>query len=128
MSKIKIVIPNESDEHAAWREKLAAIEATDPEARTQEQWDTVAGMYESEPAYGEGGKTYYVPGLDEMPATKIKSLPKELFDEKNGNNAGFDAMVALLSMYMPKKAANSLSIGQMQEIFKLVKGNSTGES
>lgn len=129
MSKIRIVIPNESAAHAAWAEKIREIEEVNPEERTEEQWDEIAKLYETEPTFGEGVRTYYVPALDEMPAAKIRSLPKELFTaDKDDQGAAFDALVALLSMYMPHKAASGLTIGQMQDVMKLVKGDGTGES
>lgn len=129
MSKIRIVIPNESSEHSAWSAKIREIEKINPEERTEGQWAEIAKLYETEPAFGEGAKTYYVPALDEMPAEKIRCLPKELFTaDKDDQGAAFDALVALLSMYMPNKAARGLTIGQMQDVMKLVKGDGTGES
>lgn len=129
MSKVRIAIPIESAEHAEWAAKVKDLEETSPEGRTDEQWDELAKLYEQEPTFGEGTRAYYVPAFDEMPADKIRNLPKELFakgDKDQG--AAIDAMVALLSMYMPYKVAAGLSIGQMKSVEKLIQGDSAGES
>lgn len=129
MSRVKINIPTQSEEHAAWAAKLAALEATDPEQRTNEQWDEVAALYENEPAYGEGSRTYYVPAFDEMPAEKVNSLPKSLREgAKNGSVSEYDALAGFLSMYMPAAAVKNLSMKQLQDVQKLIMGKNAGES
>jgi len=127
MAKIKITIPKESAEHAEWQKRVDLIEQVSPEERTDEQWDALAKLNETEPENGEGERVYYVPTFDAAPASTLQRLPKHLFDKngKLGIDQAMDFTSAYLSLFMPKSEAEKLTISQINEIGAML--NPSGE-
>lgn len=127
MAKIKIEIKKESEAHAAWKKNVEAIEEIGADQRTDEQWEELAKLYESEPELDEGSRTFYVPTFDETPATTLQRLPKRLLSNKN-TDAGnaFEFTFAYLNLFMPRAAVQALTITQMNEIGSML--NPQGET
>lgn len=127
MAKIKINIPKESDGHKEWQDKVNLIEQVSPEERTDEQWDELAKLNETEPEYGEGNRVYYVPTFDAAPASTLQRLPKHLFDKngKLGIDMAMEFTSSYLSLFMPKGEVEKLTISQINEIGAML--NPSGE-
>ena len=127
MAKIKVTVIQESAEHADWQKKVDSIEATDPESRTDEQWEELAALNESEPVRGDKERVYYVPTFDSSPATTLQKLPKHLFQKDEGKNVSraMEFTQSYLGLFMPRKDVSTLTISQINEIGAML--NPTGE-
>lgn len=127
MAKIKVTVIQESAEHADWQKKVDIIEETDPELRTDEQWEELASLNECEPDRGGKERVYYVPTFDSAPATTLQKLPKHLF-EKDGSlyaNRAMEFTMSYLGLFMPKNDVKALTITQINEIGAML--NHAGE-
>ena len=127
MAKIKVTVIKESAEHAEWQEKVDQIEAIHPEDRTDEQWNELANLNETEPECGESDRTYYIPTFESAPASILPRLPKHLFtkDGKLGIDQAMEFTSAYLALFMPKRDVERLSISQINEIGAML--NPSGE-
>lgn len=127
MAKIKVTVIQESAEHADWQKKVDIIEATDPEDRTDEQWEELAALNECEPVRGEKERVYYVPTFDSAPATTLQKLPKQMFQKDGSFNIdkAMDFTQSYLGLFMPMKDVQTLTISQINEIGAML--NPTGE-
>lgn len=128
MAKIKVTVIQETEEHANWKKKVDIIEAVNPENRTDEQWEELATLNESEPDIGDKERVYYVPTFDSAPATTLQRLPKELFQKDGSFNPyrSIELTLSYLELFMPKKDVKTLTITQINEIGVMLKP--TGES
>ena len=127
MAKIKVTVIQESAEHAEWQNKVDIIEGTDPEQRTDEQWEELATLNECEPERGDKERVYYVPTFDSAPATTLQRLPKHLFEKGGGVNMdkAMEFSMSYLGLFMPQKDVKTLTISQLNEIGAML--NPTGE-
>jgi len=127
MAKIKVTVVQESAEHAEWQNKVDIIEETDPEQRTDEQWEELATLNECEPERGDKERVYYVPTFDSAPATTLQRLPKHLFEKGGGVNMdkAMEFSMSYLGLFMPQKDVKTLTISQLNEIGAML--NPTGE-
>lgn len=127
MAKIKVTVIQESEAHSDWQKKVDIIEAVDPEKRTDEQWEELASLNESEPARGDKERVYYVPTFDSAPATTLQKLPKHLFQKDGSFNMdkAMEFTLSYLGLFMPMKDVKTLTISQINEIGAML--NPTGE-
>lgn len=127
MAKIKVTVVKESPDHVEWQKAVDLIEAISPEERTDEQWDELAKLNEAEPDPGDGERVYYIPTFESAPANILHRLPKSLFDKngKLGIDQAMDFTMSYLSLFMPKRDVDKLTISQINEIGAML--NPTGE-
>lgn len=127
MAKIKVTVIQETEEHANWKKKVDIIEAVNPENRTDEQWEELAALNESEPDIGDKERVYYVPTFDSAPATTLQKLPKALFQKDGSFNMdkAMEFTLSYLGLFMPRKDVKTLTISQINEIGAML--NPTGE-